>query len=255
MSGQMAWQALYDAGVISASWLHGSRRFDVVGDDNLRTSTIGRPDPDPQIHPPTAAACVAVASCDPSEIESSEAAAIRIFGAVEIWKTPIDKESFDPPAHNVWELLPLGGVVRSKKISFVQHRMRIAVETAKVAIEAHDLSRMRHVSEEIRQEEAALAKSVEERTYLRVSDLSSLRWWSLARELDLMVPGRIPRDHGLGHMPKNLRGKRFKDLPDFAADVMAIACSGFAMLAFGNSCTLLGPRATLPAFFAEAQTR
>lgn len=252
MSGADAWSALCGAGIIPASWRDGGARlFEQVPDDNLRVSTNGDADPLPIAQPPSAAACVAFASCDPSSVEEAERAALRLFDTTNAWRARGDRARALRPSHCVWEMLPIGGVVRARRISVVQGRAVVALEAAQLAVELHDRALFEQTAAAALQDDAQIATLVEQRTGLRIADACRTRWWALARRLDLVVPDQLRRDHGRGATPKALRGKRFAELPDIAADLDAIALAGFAASGYDGACRMFAVR---PPWAALAST-
>ncbi len=243
MSGAAAWSALHRAGIIPGSWMDGSsRRFDPVADDNLQVSSSSEPEPVPAGCPPTPAACVAIASCDLAAVESAERAAIRLFDATDGWRLPNDKEKTARPSMCVWDLLPIGGVIRARRIQMVQGRAVVAVEAARLAVEQHDRALFQRTSAAVQQDDTETAALVERNTGLRIADVWQIRWWTLARDLGLVVPDGLRRDHGLGKIPKALRGRRFVDLADLAPDLAAVALAGFASGIHGATCRMFAPR-------------
>lgn len=243
MSGVEAWTALHRAGLVPATWMDGrARLFDPVGDDNLRVAESGQPAPGPAASPPTPAACVALASCDPTVVETAERAALRLFGAVDVWRKPNDREHVAPPSLCVWELLPIGGAVRARKIQMVQGLAATALEAASLAVEEHSRGLFQQTSVAIRHDDERIAAAVERSTGLRVAGAGQLRWWALARELDLVVPRELRRDHRLGVLPKTVRGKRFVELPDLAPALETVALAGFAAGLHGATCTMFAVR-------------
>jgi hypothetical protein len=219
-----------------------SRLFDPVADNNLRVATSGEPEPAPTACPPTPAACVAFASCDVAAVEAAEQAALRLFDATALWRLPSDPQMVTRPSRCVWELLPIGGVVRARRIQMVQGRAVVALEAACLAVEEHDRALFEETSTAIEQADLRIAALVEERPGLRIKDASRVRWWTLARELDVAVPKELRRDHGLGRMPKALRGKRFNELPDFAPDLATVVLAGFAAGIHGATCNMFAVR-------------
>lgn len=243
MSGREAWDALQRARLVPETWMEDRRRlFDPVADSNLRVTTAGEPDPAPTPFPPTAAACVAIASCEPEAVESAERAALQVAEAADLWRLPIDKHPGGRPSLCVWELLPVGGKVRARRIQMVQGRAVFALEAASLAVELHDRPLFEQTNVAIQQDDEAVARSVEDATGSRISDATRIRWWRLARELDIVVPDQVPRDHGLGRLPKALRGRRFVDLPDFTEALMTVASAGFATGTHGAVCHMFAVR-------------
>lgn len=242
MSGQQAWDALRRARLLPDTWMGSARLFDPVADSNLRISTAGEPEPAPMACPPTAAACVAIASCDPAAVESAERAALAMFDATDPWRLPTDKRPRSRPSQCVWELLPIGGAIGARKIHMVQGNAVFALEAAALAVEHHDRSAFDRVQASITQDDSRAAARVQAATGLRIADVTRIRWWDVARDLGLAVPDQLRRDHRLGMLPKELRGKRFADLPDFATAQTSIAAAGFATGLLADTCFMFAVR-------------
>lgn len=243
MSGREAWETLCRARLVPDTWMEGGRRlFDPVADSNLRVATDGEPDPAPTAFPPTPAACVAIASCEPEAVESAERAALQVFDASDPWRLPTDKQPAARPSLCVWELLPIGGKVRARRIQMIQGRSVFALEAASLAVELHDRGLFERTRASIEMDDEQVAKSVEEATGLRIADATRIQWWRLVRELGLVVPNELVRDHGLGKLPKALRARPFRDLPDFAEALTRVALAGFATGIHGSVCHMFAVR-------------
>ena len=165
----------------------------------------------------------------------SEAEAERV-------RLPTDTRPHARPSHSVWELLPIGSVIRARKIQMVQGSAVFALEAASLAVEQHDRALFAQTSAAIQRDDAQIARAVEAATGLRIADATRTRWWQLARELSLIVPGQLRRDHRLGRLPKTLAGKPFAELPDFTEELTAVASAGFATGVHGGTCHMFAVR-------------